>query len=57
MLRENGSIEPFVGKRDDLIEMMGNKGEMVEKYAKSNKLGVENKYQISDIVKYYNSLF
>jgi len=56
LLKENGDIETFTGKRSDLLELMGNKSVTVEKYIKSNKLSVDNKYQFADIVKYYNSL-
>jgi hypothetical protein len=57
LLRDNGNIEQFVGKRSDLIELMGNKGEPVEKYIKANKLSVDNKYELAQIVTYYNSLY
>jgi hypothetical protein len=56
LLKENGEIQPFTGKRNDLLGLMGNKSVTVEKYIKSNKLSVDNKYQFADIVKYYNSL-
>ncbi len=56
LLKDNGTIEPFVGKRNDLIYLMGNKGETVEKFIKTNKLSVDNKYQFAEIVSYYNSL-
>lgn len=56
LLKDNGAIEPFVGKRSDLVYLMGNKGETVEKFMKSNKLSVDNKYQLAEIVSYYNSL-
>lgn len=57
LLKDNGSIEPFVGKKSDFIYLAGNKGELVEKYMKANKLNVDNKYQFAQIVDYYNSLF
>ena len=57
LLNERGMIEPFVGKRSDLIYLMGNQGEPVEQYIKSNRLSVDNKYQFAQIVDYYNSLF
>lgn len=57
LLKEDGSIEPFVGKRNDLVLLMGNKGEMVEKYMKVNKLDLDDKYEFGQIIAYYNSLY
>jgi hypothetical protein len=57
LLTERGNIEPFLGKRSDLIYMMGNQGDQVEQYAKKNKLGIEEKYEFAQIVDYYNSFF
>lgn len=57
LLKEDGSIEPFVGKRNDLVFVMGNKGEMVEKYMKVNKLDLDDKYEFAQIIVYYNSLY
>ncbi|MBS1542112.1 MAG: hypothetical protein JST14_00630 [Bacteroidetes bacterium] len=57
LLTDRGSIEPFLGKRIDLISMMGNKGEEVEKFAKKNKLGVEDRNEFAQIVDYYNSFY
>lgn len=57
MLNENGSIEPFAGKRNDLLRMMGAHASTVEKYARSNKLDVADRTEFVQIVQYYNSLF
>jgi hypothetical protein len=57
LLKDNGVIEPFVGKKSDFIYLTGNKGELVEKYMKANKLNVDNKNQFAQIVDYYNSLY
>ena len=56
-LTEKGTIETFSGKKNDLIYMMGNQGDQVEKYIKTNKLKIESKYAMADAVNYYNSLF
>ncbi len=56
-LNEKGVIEPFTGKKGDLIYLMGNMGDPVEKYMKTNKLNIDQKYEFSQIVDYYNSLF
>lgn len=57
LLKENGSIEPFDGKRADLARLMGDKGQLVEKYMKSNKLDLTDRNEFVQIVQYYNSLF
>lgn len=57
LLKENGAIEPFVGKKNDFIYLTGNKGDLVEKYMKANKLKIDDKYQFAQVVDYYNSLF
>lgn len=57
LLKENGSIEPFEGKRADLVRLMGDKGQLVEKYMKSNKLDLTDRNEFVQIVQYYNSLF
>jgi hypothetical protein len=56
-LSEDGNINEFTGNRNDLLDMMGNKSEDVEKYIKGNKLKFEDKYDFARIVAYYNSLF
>ncbi len=56
LLNESGTTEPFVGKRADLIRLMGNKGSQVEKYIKSNKLDFTDRNEFTQIVQYYNSL-
>jgi hypothetical protein len=57
ILQENGKIEEFINKRNDWYDMMGNKAEEVRKYAKSNKLDITEKYELAQIINYYNSLF
>ncbi len=57
LLRENGNIELFPGKKSDWYEIMGNKADDVHDYAKQNRLDFDNKYQLKVIVDYYNSFF
>ncbi len=57
ILKDNGTIEPFDGKKNDLIYLMGNKGDQVERYMKTNKLKIDDKYQFAQIVEYHNSLY
>jgi hypothetical protein len=57
LLRENGQIEEYLGKKSDWLELMGSKAEDVEKYAKANRLDFDSKAELARIVAYYNSLF
>lgn len=56
-LKEDATIEEFVGSKNDLLDLMGNKAEEVEKYIKANRLKVDDKQDLTRIVDYYNSLF
>lgn len=57
LLKEDGSIEPFVGKRNDLLRLMGPHSDQVEKYIRANKLSMDDRNEFVQIVLYYNSLF
>jgi hypothetical protein len=57
LLDENGEIKEFTGKKSDWLYAMGNKGDVVQKFAKTNKLGFDEKQDLTKIVEYYNSLF
>ncbi|HCZ37430.1 MAG TPA: hypothetical protein DHV26_16040 [Cytophagales bacterium] len=57
VLRENGIIEEFRGKKNDWYELMPGKAEEVEKFAKQNRLSLDDKYELSRVIEYYNSLF
>jgi hypothetical protein len=57
LLKENGNIESFVGKKNDWYDIMGNHADQVHDYAKQNRLNFEDKYQLKTIIDYYNSLF
>jgi hypothetical protein len=56
-LDDKGNISEFTGNKNDLIQLMKNKGDEVEKYIKANKLRHDDKHDFSRIVAYYNSLF
>jgi len=57
LLKENGNIEDFSGKRSDWLDLMGNRADDVHNYAKSNRLEFDRKYDLKQIVDYYNSFF
>ena len=56
-LDDKGEISEFTGNKNDLLNMMKNKGDEVEKYIKANKLRHDDKNDFTRIVAYYNSLF
>ncbi len=56
LLKENGNIVDFSGKRSDWLDLMGNRSDEVHEYAKDNKLSFDEKYDLKRIIDYYNSL-
>jgi len=57
LLKENGNIEDFSGKRSDWLDMMGKRADEVHDYAKDNRLDFDKKYDLKRIIDYYNSFF
>jgi len=57
LLKENGNIQDFSGKRSDWLDLMGNRSNEVHDYAKDNKLDFDRKYDLKRIIDYYNSFF
>ncbi len=57
VLKENGNIDEFRGKKNDWYELMRGKENEVQKYAKANRLDLDEKYELALAVNYYNSLF
>ncbi len=57
MLKENGDIVDFDGNKSEMLKMMGNKSDVIEKYMRTNRLRFEDKLDFMQTVKYYNSLF
>lgn len=55
-LKDTGDIEEFIGKRSDLLQMMGRRSEDVDKFMRQNRLTIEDKLDFARIVDYYNSL-
>lgn len=55
-LKDNGDIVEFKGNKNDLLDMMGNRSEEVEKYIKANRLRYDDRFDLAKIVAYYNSL-
>lgn len=57
MLDEKGNINEFVGKKSDLLALMGRYANNVDSYIKENKLKIEEKEDFLKMVEYYNSFF
>ncbi len=57
LLKENGNIESFSGRRSDFYDLMGNKENEVHAFVKENRLDFDRKYHLKLIIDYYNSLF
>jgi hypothetical protein len=47
----------FIGKKSDLLQLMGRKAEAVEDFIRQNKLKIEERDDFTKVVMYYNSLF
>lgn len=57
LLRENGNIEEYRGKKNDWYELMRGKEDEVQKYVRANRLDLDEKYELAQALNYYNSLF
>jgi hypothetical protein len=57
LLKPNGNIEEFMGKKSDWLSTMDDKETEVKEFAKQNRLDFESKYELTRLVEYYNSLF
>jgi len=57
LLKENGEIEEYRGKKNDWYDLMKGKESEVQKYVRANRLDLDDKYELSKAVNYYNSLF
>ncbi len=57
LLKENGNIEEYRGKKNDWYELMRSKENEVQKYVRANRLDLDEKYELTQAVNYYNSLF
>jgi hypothetical protein len=55
-LDQKGNITEFTGNKTDLLNLMGQKSDDVEKYIKANRLKYDDKYDFARIVAYYNSI-
>ncbi len=56
-LEENGDIVPFVGRKNDWLDKMGDRRTEVQNFAKDGKLDFDEKYDLVQIITFYNSMF
>ncbi len=59
LLKENGNIIDFSGKRSDWLRPNGKpcRADDMHDYARQNKLDFDKKYDLKHIIDYYNSFF
>lgn len=58
LLKPNGKIEEVSNpKKNDWLALMETKEDEVKSFAKQNRLDFDNKYELTRIIEYYNSLF
>jgi hypothetical protein len=57
LLKENGTIVEFSGRRNDWYDLMGARENDVHDYVKENRLDFDRKYDLKQIIDYYNSSF
>jgi hypothetical protein len=57
ILQENGEIEEFRGKKNDWYEYMRGKENEVQRFVKTNRLDLDEKYELAKAINYYNSLY
>jgi hypothetical protein len=57
LLKENGDIIDFSTRKADFMQLLGKHADHLNDYMKDNKLKLDDKQDLSKIIKYYNSLF
>ena len=57
LLKPNGVIDEFPGKKNDWLNAMETRESEVREFAKVNRLDFDDKYELTRIIDYYNSLF
>jgi hypothetical protein len=54
---EKTDIREFQGKKADLLNLLGKYANDADRYIKSNRLKIEDRYDLSKVIAYYNSFF
>ena len=56
LLKENGDIESFRGRKKDWNDLFNSRSNDIRSYAKEHKLDFGKKYQLKQIIDYYNAM-
>jgi len=56
LLTEKGDVEPFSGKKNDVLDLMNDRTSEVRKFVKTNKIDMDYKYGLARLFTYYNTL-
>lgn len=57
MLKENGDIVDFSTRKNDFLQLVGRHADIMNGFMKDNKLQLDDKKELAQIINYYNSLF
>jgi hypothetical protein len=57
MLKENGDIVDFSTRKTDFLQLVGRHADTLNDYMKDNKLQLDDKKELTQIINFYNSLF
>ncbi len=57
LLKPNGNIEEFLARKSDWLSMMEDREKEVKGFVKDNRLSFDDKFELTRIIEYYNSLF
>jgi len=57
LLKQNGVIQEFQGKKNGWLKVMETRENEVREFSKVNRLDFDEKYDLTRIIDYYNSLF
>ena len=55
-LNDKGQVEPFSGKKNDLLDLMAKRDNEIKRFIKSRKIDLDYKYELAQVFTYYNSI-
>lgn len=56
MLKDNGDVVDFSTRKNDFLQLIGKYADLVNDYMRDNRLRLDDKQDLPQIIKYYNSL-
>lgn len=57
VLNDKGDLQPFSGKRPDLLDLMANREDEIKRYIRTYRLEAEQRHDLVRVFSYYNTLF